>query len=80
MSTFTRLTNEKPQSPCSMEVNHRTYRTRDGVVEPELLAEVHPDLGRDVGVRGQLAERVAGRQGQDREQDEADAHEHGEQR
>ena len=34
MSTFTRLTKEKPQSPLSIETNHRTYRTAIGSSSP----------------------------------------------
>src|SRR5262245_47543046 len=33
-STLTRLTKEKPQSPFSMEVNQRTYRTSSGSSRP----------------------------------------------
>ena len=51
----------------------------DGIVEAELGAQVHAHLGGDVGVGGQLLERIARRHGQDGEEDEADAGQDGNQ-
>jgi hypothetical protein len=59
-STFTRLTNEKPQSTLHHRGEPPDVADGDGIVEAELLPEVRPDLRRDVGVRGELPERVAG--------------------
>src|SRR5205807_4385345 len=47
----------------------------DGVVEAELGAEVRADLGWNVGIGGELLERIAGSQCQDREEDQADTEE-----
>jgi hypothetical protein len=45
----------------------------DRIIEAELGAQRHPDLGRHVRVGGKLAERVARRQRQHDKQHDADA-------
>jgi len=62
----TRLTNEKPQSPCSIAPSSaRSARPADRRGRTWRADSV--GLRRDVGVGGQLLERVAGRQGEDGE-------------
>jgi hypothetical protein len=55
-----RLANEKPQSPCSIASSQRKVADHHRVVHPEALAQVRGDLGRDVRIRDELAERIAG--------------------
>src|SRR5262245_23234257 len=78
VETLTRLTKEKPQSPLSMagtpQVTHG-----DRVVQAELRPEIRPHLRRHVGISGELLEGVAGGQGEDGEEDEADAQQRGDQ-
>ena len=59
-----RLAKEKPQSPCSHGDQPVQVAHPHRVIEAELGAQRRRHLGRDRGVGGQLAERIARRQRQ----------------